>query len=549
MTTVLIAVFSVLTLVHLAYYPLAVCFERRQRKAPAGPEIQPAGPEIQGAGPEIQGAQPLVSVVVPAYNEELVLAACLDSILADRYPHKEVIAVDDGSSDGTLDVLNGYRTRIKVLTQPNAGKAAALNAGIAVASGEIMVFADADGIFTPTTITRLLEGFTSPTVGAVCGNDMPSNVNKQLPRLLALLTHVTSLVRRALSAVNCLAIVSGNIGAFRSHVVREIGGFTHGLIGEDLEITWRVHRAGYRVTFQPRSVVRAEVPDSFVPLWKQRVRWTRGLIQTALIHKDMLCRKRYGPVSYYITFTLITGLVLPPLQLVFVAAFIATSQLTWFGLVFSLAILDFAVAIALDKSWKDFKYLYLVPAMALYSPFLSLVVVYALWLEWRGKPAHWNKLARTGFAVKAAAAAREGLAVNRLNQAMKVTLRLEGSLVVSVPTTAGTSARRTSQRAVPGFVQVLSDRSIAWPCQGLDDTLVRSLAVGRTDSAGVLYRVNRGENQVCLFLTGPVRLLDDATLRRLHPRVGPRHRRTERPQMWVWVGVRQAWLQRPPRRR
>ncbi|WP_117208153.1 glycosyltransferase [Allorhizocola rhizosphaerae] len=387
MEAALAVVFAVLTVLHMAYYPLSVLFEARARSRPATRYLD--------------SPSPLVSVIIPAYNERLVIAACLDSVLADRYQNKEIIVIDDGSTDGTLAVLDRYRHRpgVTVLAQANGGKASALNAGIALANGEIMVFADADGVFAADTIDRLLDGFDRPDVGAVCGNDTPSNLDSALPRLLALLTHVTSLVRRALSVVNCLSIVSGNCGALRSRVVREVGGFTEGMVGEDLEITWRVHRAGYRVTFQPRAMVRAEVPSTVGALWKQRVRWTRGLIQTARMHRDMLCRPRYGAVSYYITLNLITTLLLAPLQLAFLAVLIGTTSLGDIaGLVVSLtitlALVDFCLAAGLDRAWRDLRFLYLIPGMLLYSTVLSAVVLWAWLHELRGTPAHWNKLAR-----------------------------------------------------------------------------------------------------------------------------------------------------------
>jgi cellulose synthase/poly-beta-1,6-N-acetylglucosamine synthase-like glycosyltransferase len=92
-------------------------------------------------------------------------------------------------------------------------------------------------------------------------------------------------VRRALALINCLPIVSGNIGAFRRSVIDKTGPFLEGFIGEDLELTWRVHKAGFQVNFAPLAVVLAEVPSTVKDLWKQRVRWARGLLQTIRIHK------------------------------------------------------------------------------------------------------------------------------------------------------------------------------------------------------------------------------------------------------------------------
>ena len=199
----------VLSLVEAAYLPLALVAHAHR---PPDPLRVPANP--------------FVSVIVPAFDEGKVLRRCVESILADRYLHKEVVLVDDGSRDDTWEVMQSFAGRpgVVVVSQANAGKAAALNRGIARSHGSILMFVDADGVFSGWTVRGMLRGFDDPRVGAVCGNDAPVNLDRLQPRLLTLLTHVTAMVRRALAQVNCLTIVSGNCGAVRRDVVDEIGG-------------------------------------------------------------------------------------------------------------------------------------------------------------------------------------------------------------------------------------------------------------------------------------------------------------------------------------
>jgi poly-beta-1,6-N-acetyl-D-glucosamine synthase len=379
-------------MVELLYYPLALGFELRRARVPV-----------------FDGPQPLVSIIVPAYNEGRVIRNCIDSILAEEYPHKEVLVVDDGSSDDTLAAMRSYEhlENVTVISRTNGGKAAALNAGIELASGEVLFFVDADGIFAPTTIVEVLSGFDGTDVGAVCGNDEPVNLDRPQTHLLALLTHGTAMVRRALARINCLTIVSGNLGAFRRSVIDEIGGFTEGFLGEDLELTWRVHRAGYRVNFRPRALVFAEVPSSVGALWKQRVRWTRGLAQTARLHRDMMFKTKNGAVGFYLPFNTVSTLFFPVLQLAALLLLVILfagghspisstmmGTLGWVGL--SVALFTVCLAIALDRSWRDLRFLYVVPVWAVYSLMMSFVTLWALILEARGAPARWNKLARTG---------------------------------------------------------------------------------------------------------------------------------------------------------
>ncbi|HEY3513873.1 glycosyltransferase family 2 protein [Kribbella sp. NPDC051137] len=383
----------VLGTLKLVYYPLALAHELRRRR-----------PAV------FDDPEPLVSVIVPAFDEEVVVGNCVSSLLASGYPRLQVILVDDGSTDGTLSVLRRFEDHpaVTVIAKPNGGKASALNAGIEVATGEILCFCDADGVFTADTIPELLAGFDSRRVGAVCGNDEPANLVGLQTRLLALLTHVgTGFVRRALALINCLPIVSGNLGAFRRSVVEEIGPFAEGFVGEDLELTWRVHRAGYRVAFCPRAKVYAEVPATLRALWKQRVRWARGLIQTARLHSTMIGSPRFGVFGLFLPFNLASMLLLPVLQLASAVTLLVLvgegqspvdldtmSLLGWLGLV--LALVAATLSVGLDRAWRDLRLLSVVPLWSFYSLMMTVVTVWALVLEIRGTTARWNKLERSG---------------------------------------------------------------------------------------------------------------------------------------------------------
>lgn len=389
-------------LISLLYLPLALFFEWRRPKGSFT-------------------CTPLVSIVIPAYNEERVIVHCLDSIVGSHYPKLEIIVVDDGSTDNTLSVLREHQARwqeagadkeyfqLKICSQGNKGKAAALNRGIAKSKGEFIFLVDADGVFTPHAIGHMLRGFTKKCVGAVCGNDRPVNIHNLQTRWLNLQTHVTTaLARRALAFVGCLPIVSGNIGAFRRSTLRRVGPLVENILGEDLELTWRVQRAGYDVNFVPEALVLAEVPKDLSGLWQQRVRWARGFLQTTKIHRDMFFKGKYGPFAFYLPFNVFCMVVLPLVQLGILALLpvmyhlgfqpIPTSLfplLCWLGLIF--AFLISIVAIALDKAWGELKDLYVIPLWAFYSLFLNIVMLWSIILELRRTPASWNKLERTGI--------------------------------------------------------------------------------------------------------------------------------------------------------
>ncbi len=392
----------VLGLVRLAMVPAALVFEARARRADPGPA---------GCGPQF-AEPPSVSVVVPAYDEGVVIDACIRSLVRSDHPRLEVVCVDDGSSDDTFERMRALareHPQVRAIHQENAGKGAALNTGIAAASGEVLVLADADGLFRPDTLTRLLRGFRDARVGAVCGSDRPVNVDRVQTRLLSLVSHLgTGLMRRALDVLGCLPVVSGNIGAYRRDVLEAVGPVRTDTLGEDLELTWRVHRAGYGVTFAPDALVHAESPSTVRGLWRQRVRWARGLLQSTSLHRSMIGNPRYGAFGIYLLYNTLAQVVAPFLQVVggvalavlFVArgpTVLPASVWGWLvavGLPLSLALL--LVSVLLDRSPADLRQLWTVVLWPPYSMLMTFVTVEAARLELENAENRWNKLDRTG---------------------------------------------------------------------------------------------------------------------------------------------------------
>ena len=400
--------------VKLLYIPLAIAFEIRRGtlfRAPGRPvSTRRHLPSRIRSRPQAPGVHS-VSVIVPAYNEGIVLANCVESILRTAHSLLEIIIVDDGSTDDTALVMAELARKhpvVQAVSQVNGGKGAALNHGIALAHGSVLVFVDADGIFAPTTIPYLLRALSHPPVGAVCGDDRPVNLDRVQTRMLSVISHVgTGLVRRALSVLHCLPIVSGNIGAFRADLVRQIGGFRTDTVGEDLELTWRIYRAGYRVQFEPRALVLAESPSTVRGLWRQRVRWARGLLQTVKHHRRMIGNPNYGVFGIFLAFNTLTMVIGPILQLLALTAFAVLLPLArvqvgpdvlaiagWLGIFVTLTLV--LLSLALNGSWRDLAHLWTLPLWPLYSLFVGLTMATAMAKELKGRPAEWNKLNRTG---------------------------------------------------------------------------------------------------------------------------------------------------------
>jgi len=348
-----------------------------------------------------------VTVLVPAFNEERTLRASVESILASDFPDLEVIVIDDGSTDGSAGAVEELAEagRIRLLRQTNTGKARALNRGIESASGEVVLFTDADTLFRPGTVSQMVRWFADPTVHAVCGNDQPLTLRAPLQKALAVTTHIgTGFVRRALSVLGVLPIITGNLGAVRAATLREVGGFRP-VWGEDLELTFRLQKNRRRVVFDPEPVVLADCPGNLPALWRQRVRWARSYLTIVRLHRGLLWPPAAFPFSLYLPINAFAQVVVPLLQLAGLPllvqmgmtggdAFNRIAQiLLYLGLLSFVSVAVFSIA--LDRDWRTLRY---VPLTALLivplSYFYNFVVLASVWKELRGEAEHWGKLER-----------------------------------------------------------------------------------------------------------------------------------------------------------
>ncbi|MFY9643470.1 MAG: glycosyltransferase [Rhodomicrobium sp.] len=242
-----------------------------------------------------------VSVLIPAYNEAKVIGASVRQILASTHQNLNVIVIDDGSSDGTSDVVRTCfpeDPRVELITTRNGGKARAINLGLARAKGDIVVVLDADTQFEPSTISRLVRWFTDPKIGAVAGNAKVGNRINMLTRWQALeYISAQNLERRALAALGCITVVPGAVGAWRRESIVELGGFPADTLAEDQDLTIMIQRAGEKVIFDASAVAWTEAPDTIQGLAKQRFRWAFGTLQCMWKHRRVNLNPRYGALG------------------------------------------------------------------------------------------------------------------------------------------------------------------------------------------------------------------------------------------------------------
>jgi peptidoglycan-N-acetylglucosamine deacetylase len=238
-----------------------------------------------------------VTVLIPCFNEEKVIVSSVARILESEWPKLQVIVLDDGSKDETAAVVAAAYAddpRVTLMSFENGGKARALNQGLVCAEGDIVVALDADTLFPPKTIARLVRWFGDPKVGAVAGNAVVGNRINLITRWQAL-EYVTAqnLERRALAALGAVTVVPGAVGAWRKVALEELGGYPDDTLAEDQDLTIAVQRAGWRVEFDPQARAYTEAPDTVGGLLKQRFRWSFGTLQCVWKHRKALFdRKR-----------------------------------------------------------------------------------------------------------------------------------------------------------------------------------------------------------------------------------------------------------------
>jgi peptidoglycan-N-acetylglucosamine deacetylase len=271
--------------------------------------------------------KPPVTVLIPAYNEEAAVVDTVGAALASNYPHLEVLVVNDGSIDRTADLVEqnfGRDPRVRLLMQPNRGKPTALNHGLAEATGEVIISIDADTIVDPDAIPRLVRHFADPKVGAVAGNVKVMNRNKWLTRWQAL-EYITSqnLEKRAFDLLNCIPVVPGAVGAWRTDLLRSVGGFSGETVAEDTDLTLTIRRDGWKILYDEDAIGRTEVPDTMEALIRQRFRWTFGTLQAVWKHRDVTGKPRYGTLGWIavpnvLLFQILLPLVSPLIDFLFV---------------------------------------------------------------------------------------------------------------------------------------------------------------------------------------------------------------------------------------
>ncbi|WP_037682219.1 bifunctional polysaccharide deacetylase/glycosyltransferase family 2 protein [Streptomyces griseus] len=346
-----------------------------------------------------------VSVVVPAYNERPCIAKTLRSLAAGDHP-VEIIVVDDGSDDGTADVAESLGIEgVTVIRRPNGGKPSALNTGILRASHDLVVMLDADTVFAPSTVRRLVQPFTDPRVGAVAGNAKVGNRRHLLGRW----QHIEyvmgfNLDRRAYDLLRCLPTIPGAVGACRAAALRDAGMMSGDTLAEDTDITMALHRAGWEIRYAPDALAWTEAPSSLRELWRQRYRWSYGTMQAAWKHRHALLERghagRFGRIGLPLlaVFQIFTPLLAPLIDILTVYGLVfgdpLGTMLAWTGV---LAVQTVCAVYAFHLDGESPRPLWALPLQqVVYRQLMYLVLIQACLTAINGYRLPWQRLKRSG---------------------------------------------------------------------------------------------------------------------------------------------------------
>lgn len=350
---------------------------------------------------------PLISILIPAYNEEKVIARTIESALEIDYPKKEIIIIDDGSVDKTLLIAKRFqKDNVIVLHKENSGKATALNYGINFAKGEIVTILDADTIAGKNSLKEIVKVFeTSPNIGGVAGNVKVRNKTNWLTWCQAL-EYVSGfqIARRAFDMFGVITIVPGAMGAFKTNILKDTGGYDKDTIVEDFDATIKVLKSGHIIRGTTKSVAYTEAPEKLSQFVKQRSRWYRGNLQVVFKHRDALTNPRFGFLQKMaLPYMILSMLVLPITGFFMVGSlilsviegdiFFVLSSMTFFIILQYLLV---TLAVRIER--EDPKLiLYSIFFMFGYKQIQDALLIKQLFEQLLRRKAKWTSVTRKGF--------------------------------------------------------------------------------------------------------------------------------------------------------
>lgn len=348
---------------------------------------------------------PKISIIVPAHNEGEIIARTIESLVALDYPNKEIIVIDDNSSDDTYLKAKPYAVRGDIILvrkrEPRSNKAMALRYGVAFSSGEIIVGIDADTIIQNESLVKIVEFFKDPKIVGVAGNVRVYNTKSLLEKIQAYeYLLAMEMGRKFQSLIQILLIIPGAFGAFRRKIMRAVGGVDADTITEDFDFVLKLRKTGFKVTFAQDAIAWTVVPTTLSSWARQRIRWAYGQLQSLKKHKDLLFNTKFGLRSLlsiidmllmdvFLLFIRLLWLLLLPFTFPSIPLWKLALLILFFYLIMEL-IQALTALIISPRGRKEVGYLLLIPIMVFfYRPLYSLIRTLAYAKEALGFKAGW----------------------------------------------------------------------------------------------------------------------------------------------------------------
>ena len=387
---------------------------------------------------------PPLSIIVPAYNEEVNAVSTVMSLLKQNYENYEIIFVDDGSKDETyMRVKKAFdkHPNVQILTKPNGGKASALNFGLLNSHNDFVVCIDADTQLDQNALREIAKPFLDPSVGAVAGNVRVGNQVNLLTKWQSIeYTTAQNFDRMAFAYLNCITVVPGAIGAFRRDAIMGealinvpendfgpfcnfrnemavVGSYETDTLAEDCDLTIKILKKGYRIAQNNDAIAITESPETIKQFLKQRFRWTFGVLQAFWKNREVLCRPRFKALGWVafpniLIYQFFLPIFAPIADIILIASLIswaiadpiavgaATFWETYqpfiiYGIFLFFDLLCAAVALRYER--QSLRNLWMViPQRFVYRPLMYSVLYKSYVKAVKGEMQGWNTLIRTG---------------------------------------------------------------------------------------------------------------------------------------------------------
>ncbi|HVS79494.1 MAG TPA: glycosyltransferase [Candidatus Paceibacterota bacterium] len=283
-TTAIVYIFLFLSL-YFEVFLLITYFERQE-------EVDEAG------GMRTLTSHPTVTIMVPVWNEEKTVSGTVNSLLALDYPKDKlsVLVVDDGSTDGTWEVLQSFtgNPQVKIAKKPNGGKYTALNYGLERSDSEFVGCLDADSFVDPQALNEIMPFFDDPKVMSVVPSIKVHNPTSVIQLIQKVEYAWGIFIRKVLSLIDALYVTPGPLSIFRRDVFKNLGPYRHAHNTEDLELALRMQANNYKIVNAHRAYVYTVAPKTLKKLYKQRLRWTYGFLKNIIEYKRLFFNRKHG---------------------------------------------------------------------------------------------------------------------------------------------------------------------------------------------------------------------------------------------------------------